>query len=324
MRGWGLAMTVLAAVSAGPVAAAGLELEAKIPLGTVSGRIDHLAIDPVRGRLFVAELGNDSVSVVDLAERRVVKRLAGLDEPQGLALVGDTLYVANAGDGSVRLYQGDDFAPVGRLALGDDADNIRVDTAASRVYVGHGGGALAVIDPVQRRKIAEIRLAAHPESFQLDAAGSRAFVNVPDAGHIAVVDLGSQKQVAAWRVPDARSNFPMAFDAETRQVLVAFRHPAKLVALDAVSGRVTASLDLCGDSDDLFLDARRHLAYASCGEGAVDVVDRSSGGLARMARVPTTSGARTSLFVPSLDRLFVAVRASGNQPAAVWVFRPVP
>jgi hypothetical protein len=177
---------------------------------------------------------------------------------------------------------------------------------------------------VQRRKIAEIRLAAHPESFQLDAAGSRAFVNVPDAGHIAVVDLGSQKQVAAWRVPDARSNFPMAFDAETRQVLVAFRHPAKLVALDAVSGRVTASLDLCGDSDDLFLDARRHLAYASCGEGAVDVVDRSSGGLARMARVPTTSGARTSLFVPSLDRLFVAVRASGNQPAAVWVFRPVP
>jgi hypothetical protein len=113
MRGWGLAMTVLAAVSAGPVAAAGLELEAKIPLGTVSGRIDQLAIDPVRGRLFVAELGNDSVSVVDLAERRVVKRLAGLDEPQGLALVGDTLYVANAGDGSVRLYQGDDFAPVG-------------------------------------------------------------------------------------------------------------------------------------------------------------------------------------------------------------------
>src|SRR5262245_8495752 len=33
----------------------------KIPLGDVSGRIDHLAIDLARRRLFVAELGNDTV-----------------------------------------------------------------------------------------------------------------------------------------------------------------------------------------------------------------------------------------------------------------------
>ena len=39
-------------------------------------------------------------------------------------------------------------------------------------------------------------------------------------------------------------------------------------------------------------------------------------------QIPTVSGARTSLFVPELDRLFVAVRSSGNKPAAIWVFRP--
>jgi len=43
-----------------------LILEAGIPLGQVSGRIDHLGIDLKRQRLLVAELGNNSLGVVDL------------------------------------------------------------------------------------------------------------------------------------------------------------------------------------------------------------------------------------------------------------------
>src|SRR5262245_33764926 len=64
-----------------------LQLEAKIPLGEVAGRIDHLAIDPSRQRLFVAELGNDSVAVVDLNARKVRHVIAGLKEPQGIGYV---------------------------------------------------------------------------------------------------------------------------------------------------------------------------------------------------------------------------------------------
>ena len=60
-----------------------LHLEAKIPLGAVSGRIDHLAIDLKRQRLFVAELGNDSIGVVDLAANCVQSTLLGLKEPAG-------------------------------------------------------------------------------------------------------------------------------------------------------------------------------------------------------------------------------------------------
>ena len=93
-----------------------LVLETKIPLGEVSGRIDHLSIDVKRQRLFVAELGNDSVGVVDLAVGKVLRRIPGLKEPQGVGYVpfADSVYVANAGDGSVRVLRGDDFAPAGR------------------------------------------------------------------------------------------------------------------------------------------------------------------------------------------------------------------
>jgi hypothetical protein len=78
----------------------------------------------------------------------------------------DSVYVANAGDGSVWVLRGDDLAPVGRVELGDDADNVRVDARRNRVLVGYGKGALAVIDPATRTKAADIRLNGHPEGFR--------------------------------------------------------------------------------------------------------------------------------------------------------------
>src|SRR5690242_731625 len=107
-----------------------LQLEAKILLGNVRGRIDHMAIDLKRQRLFVAELGNDSVGVVDLANGSVMRRISGLNEPQGVGYEPstDTLLVANARDGSVKFFDGDNYAAKGQIELGSDADNIRIDT----------------------------------------------------------------------------------------------------------------------------------------------------------------------------------------------------
>ena len=151
-----------------PVEPVPLKLEAKIPLGDVRGRIDHMAIDLERRRLFVAELGNDSVGIVDLEARKVLHRISGLKEPQGVGFVPSTgtLYVANAGDGSLRLFQGENYSDLGRINLGDDADNIRVDAVANRVIIGYGSGGLVVIDAMNRSKIADIPLKGHPESFQ--------------------------------------------------------------------------------------------------------------------------------------------------------------
>jgi YVTN family beta-propeller protein len=233
-------------------------IEAKIPLGKVEGSIDHFALDPVRKRLFVAELGNNSVGVIDLAERKVIKRLSGLKEPQGVGYVPSTdmLYVANAGDGSVHLFQGTDLSPAGKIELGEDADNIRVDNAAGRVYVGFGNGGVAVIDASSRQKIGEIKLKAHPESFQLDSASGKIWANVPDAGHVAVLDRGSGKQMATWPLKDARANFPMAVDQGNQRVIIIARRPARLIAFSAQDGTIAATSDTCGDSDDLFVDPK--------------------------------------------------------------------
>lgn len=319
--GWlGLAV-VLLSLTAHADGAAPLVLQAKIPLGPVVGRIDHMAVDLHHGRLFVAELGNNSVAVVDLDSRRVLRRIGGLSEPQGVGYepTADMIYVANAGDGSVRLFRGDDLVAAGRIELGSDADNVRI--FAGQVLIGHGDGAIAVIDAASRRTIADIRLPAHPESFRVTS--NRIFVNLPDARQIAVIDRARRQRVALWRFGGARANFPMALDRGGARVITAFRDPPTLVVFDSRRGMVVAHHPVCGDADDVFVDTKRRLVYVSCGAGFIDIFAAADKYAVR-GRVATIPGARTALFVPERDRLYLAVRAARGQGAAIWVFKPLP
>jgi YVTN family beta-propeller protein len=306
-------------------AQAPLVLETKIALGEVKGRIDHLAFDSKRKRLFVAELGNNSVSVVDINLSKVIQRISDVKEPQGIGYVdaSDTVYVASGGDGTLRMFAGENLISVGRMDLGNDADNIRVDVPAGRVYVGYGSGALAVIEVSNRSKVADIALSAHPESFQLDSRTRRIFVNVPTKQSIAVVDRDAGRELLSWKTGNS-THFAMALDQEGNRLFIAFREPARIAVMDMENGRSLASVEVCGDVDDMFLDAKRHRLYVTCGEGFVDVLDTSSNTFTRLARVRTVAGARTSLFEADLDRLFVAARRTQEERAAVWVFRPGP
>ena len=318
----------VALLTQNPAAAEGtapLVLTATIPLNGVSGRIDHMAFAPRRQRLIVAALGNNSVEVIDLAAGKRVQRIAGLSEPQGVAYAekSDVLFVANAGDGSVRMFQGVDFSPVGRIDLKDDADNVRIDPTSGNVIVGFGKGGLAIIDPDRRIVIGTVSLPAHPEGFQIEPGTGRAFVNVPDAGQIAVVDLNRRQQLAAWKIRGAGGNFPMALDAANGVLAVVARSPSRLVLLDTKTGNVTLNLPTCGDADDVFFDPKRARIYVSCGAGQVAIFQRDDERYRPLDIIATASGARTSLFVGEPDRLFVAERAGLlGSSAALRVYQP--
>jgi DNA-binding beta-propeller fold protein YncE len=320
-----LCMMAMSHTHAQPSDAAPLHLETKIPLGSVKGRLDHFALDPHRHHLFLAELENDTVGVIDLNQRKTVHTIRGLKEPQGVAYVAssDTLYVANGGDGSVRLFQAQDFAPSGIIELGADADNIRVDAAKNLVVIGYGEGALAIVEPMSRKKTADLPLAAHPEGFQLSTTSDQIFVNLPKARAIAVLDRTTGQTRAKWPMAHG-GNFPMTLDEGSQRVIVVFRNPAKLGVVAQDSGKVIAERDACGDADDVFFDAKRQRIYISCGAGVIDVFSTEGESYQRIARIPTVAGARTSFFMPALDRFALGVRAAGNEPAAVWLYRAAP
>ncbi|HEX2886810.1 YncE family protein [Vineibacter terrae] len=300
-----------------------LVLERTIRLRDIGGRIGHIAVDVARKRLFVAELGNDTVAVVDLERGRVTHRIDGMRAPQGIAYTprADVLAITNGGDGSVRLFHGADLTSMATVALENNADAIRVDPGSGRLIVGYGRGGLAVIDPSKGTLVSTIKLPAHPEGFQIDPGTGRLFANLPDRREIAIVDLAAGKQVGSWPVK-AQANFAMAIDPAGSRLIITSRRPARFVVLDAKTGASLVSQQTCRDSDDVSFDAKRQLAYVSCGDGRLDVFAMSNG-YPRLTQLTTRADARTSLFVPELDRLFVGARAAllGTN-AAVLVFRP--
>lgn len=316
----GLILFGCAQAPSGPPA---FEVEREIVLPDVHGRIDHLAIDSAHGRLAVAELENRSVDIVNISDG-AVHRINDVAEPQGVAFdqTGALLVVAERVSGALRLFDSQTLAPVASIRLGTDADNVRIDPRNNHAIVGYGDGALGVVDLHTKDVLARIALPAHPEAFQVDPRSGRIFINLPDRRTIGVVDLDASTLLATWRLPPLLWNYPMAIDSASRRIAVAFRSPARVV-LFSTEGAVLASAPLCGDSDDLFFDELRHRLYAACGDGAVNVLEIGAERPRMLGATVTSPGARTALFVPDLDRLFVAAPARAGQPATIIVLRPV-
>jgi DNA-binding beta-propeller fold protein YncE len=299
-----------------------LSLKSRIDLPNVDGRIDHLSADLKGQRLFVAALGNHTVEVLDVQSGKRLRTLSNLAEPQGLYYDPSTnrLFVACAKDGAAKVFDAGTFQLLDTVKFSGDADNIRYEARGRRVIVGYGDGALAFLDSTGK-KTGEISLDAHPESFQLEKAGTRVFVNVPDRKEIQVADLVKNALLAKWPVTSAQKNYPMSLDEAHHRLLIGCRAPARMLAIDTESGKQTASVEIVGDTDDLFYDAATSRVYVIGGEGFVDVFEQKGPDqYTRIGRQSTAPGARTGLFVPEWEKLFVSVPHRGGQRAEILVY----
>lgn len=304
-----------------------LDLVQTIPMDGVQGKIDHLSIDLKGKRLFVATTGNNSVQVLDLAQGKVVHRIENLPEPQGVVFLPDLnrIAIAHGKDGSCRFFDGESYKLLKSVDFKEDGDNVRYDAAAKRIYVAHEAGGLGVVDAEKMEKLSDIKLEGHPESFQLEKNGKRIFVNVPDAKHIAIVDRDKGVVIGKWPVEKLEANFPMALDEANHRLFVGCRKPSKMLVLDTETGKEVAVLTISRDTDDLFFDAAGKRLYISAGEGFIDTIDQKDADhYKRFWAQTTAAGARTSLFVPDLGMLFLAVPGKDGQKAEVRVYKPKP
>ena len=323
------ALSILIAVAGNHLAPAepggtALQLKQTIPLLGVEGRIDHFSLDAAGERLFVCALGNNTVEVLDLRKGERVHSISGLGAPQGLAHIPelDRLFIANEQGGLCNIYDSKSWQLISKVDLQDDADNVRYDNATKQIYVGFGSGGLGIINAADGRQVGSIKLAAHPEAFELEKAGHRIFVNVPNARHVAVVDREQGKVIATWKTGAAFGNFPMTLDETDHRLFIGCRIPSKLVVLNTDSGEVVASIGISGDADDVFYDRKRHRIYAICGAGKIDIIEQTNPNTYKgVGKVDTATGARTGLFVPDRDSLFVAVPHHGSQAAEIRCYQ---
>jgi DNA-binding beta-propeller fold protein YncE len=237
------------------------------------------------------------------------------------------IVVSSEGDGSCKVLDAATYKLIETVRFSDDADQLRYDASAKRVYVGYGDGAesaIGVFDATTNTKIGEdFKLGAHPESFQLEEKGPKIFVNLASISQIAVIDRSTRK-IEKWRLQSAGTNFPMALDEADRRLFVAARKPARLLVLDMDTGKEIASLPGTIDTDDMSYDSDRKRIYVTSGEGFIFVYQQiDPDRYERIAKIPTTIGARTSAYTGQVGKhnsFYLAVPARADRGAEIWVY----
>src|SRR6202051_1238859 len=118
-----------------------LRLVQTIPLPGVGGRLDHLAVDLEKKRLFVAAVANGTLEVLDLDAGKLIARIPGIKDAQDALFLGgdfNKLYVSSL-DGHVRVFQGESFWLVQDFKIEPDANRLFFDPATKLISFGSGG-----------------------------------------------------------------------------------------------------------------------------------------------------------------------------------------
>jgi WD40 repeat protein len=237
-------------------------------------------IDIKNQRLFVVELGNNSLDIVDLKEGKRVHNISSrnnnnnglLNEPQSVVFIPEVnrIFVSNGQDGTVDIFDAktSSFSLIKKIKLpSDDADNMHYDPNRRLLYVGYGQGSLGIINATNYNIVGNIPLTGHPESFQIEVEKGvsgqkqRIFINVPQSNSIEVVD--SQKDIVSktWTISNAENNFPMAIDETSHRLFIGTRDPPKNMVFETNSGKVVSVLDIANDADDIFYDTAKKRIY---------------------------------------------------------------
>jgi hypothetical protein len=325
-------LTILAATlvayQTGPAQAddaAPLVLVQSIPLQGAVGNLDHLAVDARGGRLFVANKANNTLDVVDLKAGKLVKQIPDQTKVSGVAYARDLdmIFVGNGG-GICNGIDGKDYHTVFSTKA-EKADNVYYHSGNKTVFVAHGE-TVSILDAKTGEVKAQIATGGKTEEFRVDKKANKLFVNLRSPSAIAVIDLGKNEVVERFKLTKTEAAGPLAYDAKAGLLFVGCggKEPM-LIAVDAKTGMELDSVVIPAGIDNLHYDSKRNRLYASCGDGAVAVLEKKGDKFALIAKVETPKKAKTSIYHSGSGRLYVgAPRLEGTEAAQVLVFEVHP
>jgi hypothetical protein len=327
-----------------------LRLVQTIPLPSVSGRLDHMAIDLESRRLFVAAVTNETLEVLDLDAGKVVNSIPGIKGAQDALFLGgqfNKLYVSSL-DGTVRIFQGESFRSIQALKIEPGTNRLLYDAATDLIYFGYGGQN-AGFDAYARVGVMRATRGAPSDQFvadmiaPTDRPGHLAEMAMEDDGKLLVCDSRAdlifqfdtrkRELLKSWPARGDGAG-DMALDRARHRLFVGTRVPAAMTVYDSLSGKEIASLPGPETMDGVYYDADLKRIYMSGGRwygtaaaspGWLYVYQQKDADHYELvSKVKTRPGSGTSLFVPQLKRLYVASQALGDQVAAILVFEAVP
>jgi DNA-binding beta-propeller fold protein YncE len=309
-----LAGAALIAVFAAPalVAAQGpYKVVDKWKLGDEGGW-DYLTADGAAHRLYITR--GMRVDVVDTTSGKIVGTISGLHGVHGVALddAGKYGYISDAGTGNqVVVFDRTTFATVATIPAGAGPDSILFEPVTKTVWAFNGRSKdITVIDTATQKAVGTIALPGRPEAPATDGKGL-VYDNLEDKSEVVRIDAKTKTITATWPA-GCEGPSGLGIDAAGGKLFAVC--DKMMSVIDVKTGKVLATPAIGDGPDAAGFSAKHKLAFASCGEGVISVVDGTS--LKTVQTVTTEKRARTMTYDPVADRIYTVTADFGTAPAA--------
>jgi DNA-binding beta-propeller fold protein YncE len=309
-----------------------MKLVATTPLPGFTGDFDHFAVDLKGQRLFLTAEDHKTVEVFDLDGKRI-KSVTGFGQPHAILFMPDVnKFIVTDGDGfgMVELVSGEDYKILNTIKLPPEVDGAVYNPVNKYYYVESGSDEkdaqthkINIIDSKAFKLVGDITLpGTHSEAMAVTRDGKKMYVNLSTPKEVGVVDLATRQLTARWPITGAETPNSMALDEPNHRLFIATRNPPKFFVLDADTGKIVTTVPISPFNDDMWFDVARKRIYLSGSETTTVLSQKDADHYEFVAEVTTGYRAKTSLYVPQLNRFYAAVSGKGKPDAqlAVKVF----
>lgn len=184
-------------------------------------------------KVYTSNSGDNTIGVIDIAQRRVIKKLKTEAKPDGSTYA----------------------APFHKLYVSDER-----------------GKAEAIVDTRTDTIIKTLRFESETGMPQYDRVAQLVYVNLQDTNRFAVIDPKDDRVIAQYPVGRCRGNHGMALDPERHRAFLVCEENNLLAVFDLDKHEVIQDLPLPGGGDVVKYDSGLRRIYVACYSGAISVI----------------------------------------------------
>jgi len=288
-----------------------------IPLTGGTTRLDYQSLDSGTGRLYIAHLGSDLMTVFDVNKQTVVGDVKDLKRVHGVLAVPELhrVYASATGTNELAAIDDQSLAIVARAPAGDYPDGIAYAAKQNKIYVSDlHGKADTVIDAKTNQRITTIPLGGGAGNSQYDATSDRIFVTVDGLEELAEIDPITDQIAGRYPLTGCKGSHGLLIDSENHLAFAACEENSKLVVFDLQTKKATATLQVAADPDVLAFDSGLHRLYVSAESGNIAIFDERDRTLQKVFLGFFAANAHTVAVDSRTHRVYWPLQNIGGKP----------
>jgi YVTN family beta-propeller protein len=288
-----------------------------VPLSGGASRFDYQSFDPNTGRLYIAHLGANLMTVFDTNKETVIGDVKDLSRVHGVLAVPELhrVYASATGTNELAVIDENTLQIVARVPAGDYPDGVAYAIKANKIYVSDLHGKTdTVIDAKTNQRITSIPLGGGAGNTQYDFVSDRIFVTVHGQNQLAEIDPNTDQVIGRYALPGCNGSHGLLIDSEHRLAFVACEENAKLAVFDLEAKKMTAIHSVGADPDVLAFDRGLLRLYVSAESGIISIFDERGRDLEKAGEGFFAANAHSVAVDSRTHRVYFPLQNVGSKP----------